>query len=51
MAEQLLNVGDAVEGRLPAPMKRVIATEAEREDTTTSAFVRGIHADSLKSMT
>lgn len=56
-----VNVGEIVEGKLPAsltdavtlsvkipaPMKRVIDAEAEREGTTTSAFVRGVLADSL----
>lgn len=36
--------------KIPGPMKRVIDTEAEREGTTTSAFVYDILADSLMSM-
>ena len=56
-----VNVGEIVEGKLPkslsdavtlsvkipAPMKKVIETEAEREGKTTSAYVRGVLADSL----
>ena len=55
------NVGEIVEGRLPtslsdsvtlsvkipAPMKRVIEAEAEHKGKTTSAYVRGVLADSL----
>ncbi|HIY82302.1 hypothetical protein [Rubneribacter sp.] len=54
------NVGEVVEGRLPAtsdlvtlsvklpaPMKRVIEAEAKSEGKTTSAYVRGVLADSL----
>lgn len=56
-----VNVGEIVEGKLPAslsdavtlsvkipaPMKKVIETEAERKGKTTSAYVRGVLADSL----
>lgn len=55
------NVGEVYEGRLPnpmtdavtlsvkipAPMKRVIDIEAKSEGKTTSAYVRGVLADSL----
>ena len=58
------NVGEVVEGRLPAPMtdsvtlsvkipapmKRVIDAEAKNEGKTTSAYVRGVLADSLMSL-
>lgn len=55
------NVGEVYEGRLPSsmadsvtlsvktptPMKRVIDSEARSEGKTTSAYVRGVLADSL----
>lgn len=55
------NVGEVVEGRLPsslsdavtlsvkipAAMKRAIDAEAEHEGKSTSAYVRGVLADSL----
>lgn len=55
------NVGEVYEGRLPSsmadsvtlsvkiptPMKRVIDSEARSEGETTSAYVRGVLADSL----
>jgi predicted GNAT superfamily acetyltransferase len=55
------NVGEIVEGKLPssmndsvtlsikipAAMKRVLETEAEHEGKTTSAYVRGVLANSL----
>lgn len=60
-----VNVGEVVEGRLPAPlsdavtlsvkipapMKKVIETEAEHEGKTTSAYVRGVLAYSLMATT
>ena len=33
--------------KIPAPMKRVIDNEAKSEGKTTSAYVRGVLADSL----
>lgn len=56
-----VNVGEIVEGKLPAslsdavtlsvkipaPMKKAIDAEAENEGKTTSAYVRGVLADSL----
>ncbi len=60
-----VNVGEIVEGKLPtslsdavtlsikipAPMKKVIEMEAQSEGKTTSAYVRGVLAESLMANT
>lgn len=59
--EGWVNVGEIVEGKLPtslndavtlsvkipAPMRKVIETKAKTEGKSTSAYIRGILADSL----